>query len=134
MGRQARTLPRNDGVGKSAEYLGTATTGSTVASVPNYGLSKLTTAANTYVLDSPEAGVQKWLYRGPGSSAATVVKLHPVSSGDSILVGLTNTEIVFNSTDHTLIGLVGVSSVQWAVTCATTGATAPSTGIAFQTS
>jgi hypothetical protein len=135
MGRQARTLPRNDGAGKASEYLGNATTASSFVSVPNYGLSNLTSAANTYVLDAPEAGVQKWLFRAAGSSAATVVKLHPVSSGDSILVGAAGTEVAFNSTDHCLVGLVGVSSVRWAIMSATTGATpVNTTGIVFQAS
>ena len=135
MGRQARTLPKNEGRGWPTENLGTATTASSVASIPNYGLSVLSSATNTWVLDAPEAGCFKVLYSASGSSGARTVKLHPSSSLDSIKVGLTATEIAFHSTDHMLVGLIGVSSVQWAYAFATTGAlTINTTGIVFQAS
>jgi hypothetical protein len=137
MGRQARTRPVNEGRYATAENLGTATTGSTVVSIPNYGLSVIAAGSNTYVLDAPEAGVTKFLYSAAGSSGARIVKLHPVSSGDSITVGSGGaTEIAIHSTDNTVISLVGVSSVKWALLTATTGAVATvnTTGIVLQAS
>lgn len=119
----------------NSEYLGTPVAISTAATIPNYGMSVIGSSANTYVMDAPEAGCMKFLYRASAGSSGAVVKLSPVSSGDSITVGLTGTEIAFHTTDHALVGLVGVSSVKWAVMFATTGATAVnSTGVVFQTS
>lgn len=136
MGRQTRTLPKREGRSfLSAENQGTPNAISTKETIPNWGLSVIGTSADTYVMDPPEAGVIKYLYRTTGASSGAVVKLSVVSSGDSITVGQTGTEIAFHTTDHALVGLIGISSVKWAVLHATTGATAVnSTGIVFQAS
>lgn len=137
MGRSARTRPINEGRVAVTESLGTATTGSTVVSIPNYGLSILAAGSNTYVLDAPEPGVVKTLWTAAGSSGARVVRLHPSSSLDSITVGPTATEIAFHSTAETLVQLVGVTSVKWHVLSASTGggaATINTTGLVFQAS
>lgn len=137
MGQQNRTMPKNDGKGQ-AEWLGTATTGTTRTSIPNYGVSVISSAANTWVLDAPVAGVVKHLVSvTTGSSAARLVKLSPVSSGDSItLVGSTaHTEIVFHTTDVARVSLLGISDTQWLLMHATTGAgPVNTTGIVFQVS
>lgn len=138
MGRQERKRPVREGrPWVTNEDLGVASTGSTAVSIPNYGLSHISSAANTWVLDAPEPGVVKTLFSAAGSSAARVIKLHPVSSGDSITVGPTATEIAIHSTAETLVQLIGVSSVKWHVLAASTGggaAAVNSTGVVFQAS
>jgi hypothetical protein len=112
------------------------TTGGTVADIPAYGVTYITTAAETYTLAPPYVGAHKWIISTGVSSAARVIELSTLSSGDSILLGQTFTEIVIHTTDICCIQLLGVSTSKWMLLTATTGTAANvnTTGIVFQTS
>lgn len=141
MGRQYRTKTRGEGLLYDTENLGTATTGSTVVSISNYGISLLSSGANTWTLDAPTKGCVKTLIGlAAGTSTARLVKLSPVSSGDSVTVvqggtsGVAATEILVATTDCFTIALYGLSETEWKVLYNTTGHASPSTGITYQTS
>lgn len=91
-----------------------ATTGSSVATIPNYGVSRITTtAAETFVLGAPDENVEKTLLVNSPTSAAITVRL---STGTSVTVGSTAaTQLTFNATADTCVRLIGVSSTSWSV-------------------
>ena len=141
MGRQSRTKPQSEGRWFNTENLGTGSTGSTAVTVPNYGVTLLSSGANTWVLDAPTKGCMKILTGlAAGTSTARLVKLSPVSSGDSVTVvqggtsGVSATEILVATTDCFTIALYGLSDTEWKVLYNTTGHAAPSTGIVYQVS
>ena len=109
MGRATRTVRAGE-----KQLFVEATTGSSVATIPNFGVSRITTtAAETFVLGAPEQGVEKTILVNSPTSAAITVRL---STGTSVTVGSTAaTQITFNATADACVKLVGVSSVAWSV-------------------
>jgi hypothetical protein len=90
MGRQARTLPSNEGY-RRTDVLTRGT--STKATIPNYGVSLLTTDLGTdFVLDPPVEGCRKTLIMNQGTTGVFVRANVAGSTG-----------IIFGSTGPTII-------------------------------
>ncbi len=130
MGRCFRSLRSDEG-----KSFISGTTGATLPRIPNYGVTEITSAANTWTLDPPREGVTKTLYALGVSSAARVVQL---SSDGAAAVKVGNqaaTRITFNATVAMVVQLLGVNSTQWLVTsCNPETAAVNSTGVVFGTS
>jgi hypothetical protein len=129
MGRCFRSLRSGEG-----EAFITGTTGASLPRIPNYGVTEITSAANTWTLDPPREGVTKVLYALGVSSAARVVQL---SSNGAAAVKVGNqaaTRITFNATVAMTVSLLGVNSTQWLLVGADPPIAANSTGIVIGTS
>jgi len=131
MSRQVRTTRGGEGKAFSA-----ATTGTTKATIDNSGITELTsTAANSYVLGAPSAGVRKTLICQTPTSAAVTVLLC-TDGAASVTVGTTgNTRVTFNSTVQSVVELIGINSTRWAVSSVyPDNVAANTTGTVFGTS
>jgi hypothetical protein len=130
MGRQLRTLPANEG-----EKLISGTTSASVVTIPNYGITEITSAANTWTLAPPTEGCRKVLYSLGISSAARVVQLSTNAAAAVKVGNQAATRITFNATVASVVELVGINSTQWIVISASPETAAVnSTGIVIGTS
>lgn len=123
MGRQFRSPRRGTGGVMTAPYVipstlegPAATTGHTI-SIPNYGITDLSTfAAGEYTMDAPEAGVRKTLVRAVAGSSGVVVRF---STGKTVSAGTlattAATQVTFNATNDCCIVLIGQNSTHWFV-------------------
>lgn len=136
-GRTFRNPREGTGGAYGVPFVG-ATTGSTKLTLDNYGVTVLTSGANTWTLAPPTQGVIKRLVSvTTGSSAARVVQLSSdgAASVKVLSAGNAFTRITFNSTDVMYVELLGINSTAWLLTRASTGAGAiGTTGIVFATS
>jgi hypothetical protein len=130
MSRQYRTLPSNQG-----EYLVAASTGASRPTIPNYGVTEITSAANTWTLDPPTAGCRKTLYSLGVSSAARVVQLSTDAAAAVKVGNQAATRITFNATVAMCVELLGINSTQWVcVSVNPETAAVNSTGVVIGTS
>lgn len=134
MGRQLRTVRSGLGSAYGVPMV-SATTGATKVSIENYGVTQITSGANTWTLQAPEAGCIKYLVSLAVSSAARVVQLSSDGAA-SVKVGNEGaTRITFNSTVAQTVMLLGINSTQWVcVSASPETAAVNSTGIVFGTS
>lgn len=110
MGRQQRTLPSNEG------YLKTnvLTRGSsTVATIPNYGVTVLTTDLGTdFVLAPPVEGCRKTLIMNQATTGV-LVRCN-VAGSTGVIFGSTGpTVIEFDAAGDKSVELLGINSTQW---------------------
>lgn len=134
MARQLRTVRQGQGMIFGVPMV-SATTGTTVISIENYGCTLLTSAANTWTLQAPTSGCVKYLVCLSTDAAARVVQLSSDGSA-SVKVGNQGaTRITFNSTVAETVMLLGINSTQWVcVSASPETAAVNSTGIVFATS
>lgn len=120
MGRQYRSVRQGEGVKLASQHASSGMAlnpGSSVVSIPNYGVSVLTgTTAKTYVLDAPVEGVRKTIFVGATVSTATVVR-GATASGQTVTFNSTggNTILTFAATVDKCIELMGISSTEWRI-------------------
>ncbi len=130
MGRQYRNLNSGEVV-----KIVSATTGAGAPTIPNYGVTEITSAANTWTLAPPVEGCRKVLYALGVSSAARVVQL---SSDGAAAVKVGNqaaTRITFNATVAMCVEMIGINSTQWVmISCNPETAAVNSTGVVIGTS
>ena len=122
MGRTLRTIRE----GEKELRVDVAAGTTTVATIPNYGHTFLTTADGTdFVLDAPKEGcVKKITVPGFTTTTATiVVRANPTSASLAVKVDLASgTQVTFsgaanNSTAQPqTVEMVGYNSTQWVVT------------------
>jgi hypothetical protein len=129
MGRQLRTLPANEG-----EKLISGTTSASVVTIPNYGVTEISSAANTWTLAPPVEGCEKVLYALGISSAARVVQLSTNAAAAVKVGNQSATRITFNATVAQCVTLRGINSTQWLLVSADPPIAANSTGIVIGTS
>jgi hypothetical protein len=101
----------------------TITQASTVTRVLNYGVTVLTnsSANNTFVLDSPVAGLRKDILVDPNSTGEVSVVNRSTAT---IFFGSTTNSVVFSTgTGVKLLNLVGLSSASWGIVGRSTGLT-----------
>lgn len=129
MGRQYRS-PRR---GASATYgvQPMVTSSSAVTTIPNYGITDMSTwTAGEYVMDAPDTGVRKTLFRASSTAAAVIVR---GSSGTSVSIGsyatTAATQITFGSSTDMCMTLIGQNSTHWIVESAYCGLTVNTTSI-----
>lgn len=134
MGRQLRTAREGLGSAYGVPIVG-ATTSAKAPRVENYGVTMITSAANTWTLQPPIAGCIKYLVSVDVSSAARVVQLS-TDGAATVKVGNQNaTRITFNSTVAQTVMLLGINSTQWVcISASPETAAVNSTGIVFGTS
>jgi hypothetical protein len=129
MGRQLRTLPSNEG-----EKLIAGTTSASVVTIPNYGVTEITSGANTWTLAPPTEGCEKTLYALGVSSAARVVQLSTNAAAAVKVGNQAATRITFHSTVGMCVRLLGINSTQWVLVSVDPPIAANSSGIAIGTS
>jgi hypothetical protein len=129
MGRQYRTLPSNEG-----SKLISGTTSASVVTIPNYGVTEISSAANTWTLAPPVEGCEKVLYALGISSAARVVQLSTNAAAAVKVGNQSATRITFNATVAQCVTLRGINSTQWLLVSADPPIAANSTGIVIGTS
>ena len=127
MGRQRRTIPSNEG----AKETGVILKSSTLISIPNYGVTHLTTAltAGDWVLDAPTEGCHKYLYNTIATTGIVV------RGSTGVTVTFTDagaTQIKFDGSGSKVVHLIGRNSTQWLVASALSAA--QSTAIVIGTS
>lgn len=132
MGRQFRSPRRGSGVSNVQPFTIPTTVDQTI-SIPNYGVTDLTTyAAGEYTLDAPEFGVRKTFIKAAGATASSGVVIR-MSSGKTVSVGVgstAGTQITFNTTaTDTAVVLMGLNSTHWITESMYTGLTILTTGI-----
>jgi hypothetical protein len=113
MGRQFKTPPSNDG----HPLVGPLTRGSsTVATIPNYGITVLTTDLGTdFVLAPPVAGCRKTLVMNQATTGVLVRA--NVAGSTGIIFGSTGpTVIEFDAAGDKSVDLVGINTTQWHIT------------------
>jgi hypothetical protein len=112
------------------------TTGTTVVSIPNYGITEITGATtNTWTLDRPNPGVRKILYSLSTAANARIVQLSTDAAAAVKVGNQLATRITFNATVAQVIELLGINSTQWVVISASPETAAVnSTGIVIATS
>ncbi len=109
------TIVASSTVTATGGLIETVTAGTTAATISNNGLTTFgseSTAATTYTLAAPVAGIRKSLLC---NSTSTLAKT--LSSGSSLVrfgASSTITNLVFDSANEAVI-LQGVSATQWAV-------------------
>lgn len=101
----------------SVTDVGVGTTGGAVADTPNNGLSYVT-ANETYCLEPPYKGARKMLVCVSTSTAAGATVLAATSSGNITFNQVGHGKITFAAatTERQVVELIGLSSVQWAIT------------------
>lgn len=112
MGRQFKTPPSNEG----QVAVGVLTRGSsTVATIPNYGVTLLTTDLGTdFVLAPPVAGCRKTLIMNQATTGVFVRA--NVAGSTGIIFGSTGpTVFEFDAAGDKSVELVGINSTQWHV-------------------
>jgi hypothetical protein len=123
MGRQYRAPRRGNG----QAFVGPAvapTTGNLTISIPNYGITDLSTMSGEIVLDAPDAGVRKTLFRSVAGSSGTVVRFSSSNTVSCATLGTTGgTQITFNATLDCCVVLLGQNSTHWVVESMYTGLT-----------
>ena len=129
MGRQLRTLPANEG-----EKIVAGTTSAAVVTIPNYGVTEITSAANTWTLAPPSEGCRKVLYSLGVSSAARVVQLSTNAAAAVKVGNQAATRITFHATVGMCVELLGINSTQWVLMSVDPPIAANSSGIAIGTS
>jgi hypothetical protein len=129
MGRQLRTLPANEG-----EKIVAGTTSASVVTIPNYGVTEITSAANTWTLAPPTEGCRKTLYSLGISSAARVVQLSTNAAAAVKVGNQSATRITFHSTVGMCVEMLGINSTQWVLVSVDPPIAANSSGIAIGTS
>jgi hypothetical protein len=129
MGRQLRTLPSNEG-GKIIS----GTTSAAVVTIPNYGVTEITSAANTWTLAPPTEGCRKTLYSLGISSAARVVQLSTNAAAAVKVGNQSATRITFHATVGMCVEMLGINSTQWVLVSVDPPIAANSSGIAIGTS
>lgn len=134
MGRQLRTVRTGNG-GEFRDDIVSATTGTTSVSIENYGVTVLTSGANTWTLAPPSSGVHKYLVSIASSSAARVVQLSTDGAATVKVGNQSATRVTFNSTVEMCVHLLGINSTQWTLVSANPDfVAANTTGIVFGTS
>lgn len=103
------------------------TTGGAVANLPNYGVSVITSSADTYTLAPPEVGVMKTLVCTSTSTGARVIRSTTGSADQTITIGNHGATIitVADTSSDVVIQLIGLSSLRWAMGYVSTGAITP---------
>jgi hypothetical protein len=123
MGRQYRA-PRR---GNDEAFVGPVTvptTGNLTIAIPNYGITNLSTMSGEMVLDAPDAGVRKTLFRSVAGSSGTVVRFSSSNTVSCATLGATGgTQITFNATLDCCVVLLGLNSTHWIVESMYTGLT-----------
>lgn len=110
MGRQLRTKRAGE-----ARLAVVGTTATTKRSLSNYGWSNIDAATTgPYVLDAPDAGIEKKLVKLTTVSGA-VVRTAPVGDTSIKLDTTGSYQITFDTTLTQTISLLGVNSTQWVV-------------------
>jgi hypothetical protein len=110
MGRQLRTLPSGE-----VKKIVAGTTSASNVSIPNYGVTEISSGANTWTLDRPAEGVRKVLYALGISSEARVVQLSTNAAAAVKVGNQAATRITFNATVAMAVELLGINSTQWVV-------------------
>lgn len=110
MGRQLRTLPSGE-----IEKTIPGTTGAGVLTIANFGVTEISSAADTWTLAPPSEGVRKVLYALGASSAARVVQLSTNGAATVKVGNQSATRITFNATVAQAVELLGINSTQWIV-------------------
>lgn len=89
---------------------------STVATIPNYGTSLLTTGPGTdYVLAPPAEGVIKTLLMNQATTGVLVRACPAGTTGITFNATGGDAVIEFDATGNKSVGLVGLNSTAWAV-------------------
>jgi hypothetical protein len=115
MGRQFRAPRRGTGGTVTAPVV-VPTTGNLTISIPNYGMTDLSALSGEMVLDAPETGIRKTLYRSVAGSSGTVVRFSSSNTVSCATLGTTGgTQITFNATLDCCVVLIGVNSTHWVV-------------------
>jgi hypothetical protein len=115
VGRQFRSPRRGTGSVITAPVVVPAT-GNLTISIPNYGMTDLSTMSGEMVLDAPEAGVRKTLFRSVAGSSGTVVRFSSSNTVSCATLGTTGgTQITFNATLDCCVVLIGRNSTHWVV-------------------
>lgn len=127
MGRQLRTMNAGEGRLETGVILKS----STRISIPNYGVTHLTTGltAGDWVLDAPSEGVHKYLYNVIATTGIVVRG----STGTSVtFTDAGATQIKFDGSGEKVVHLIGRSATKWLVVSALSAA--QSTAIVVGTS
>lgn len=138
MGRQYRSpragsySPVAGGYGKFVSPQ-VVSSSSTAIAIPNYGVTDMSTwTAGEYVLDVPEEGVRKILFRG--SSTTTTFVTVRGSTAQTVSFDLAgNTKLQLVATTDVVIELLGINSTRWAIVNMEPTIAANSTGIVKST-
>jgi hypothetical protein len=113
MGRQLRTLRE----GESRLRVPVTRASSTRASIPNYGVTLITTATGTdYVLDPPTEGVTKVLYNNEATTGVLVRANPKGQTGVTFTTTATDIAIEFDGTGDKVVTLLGLSTSRWLIT------------------
>lgn len=127
MGRQLRTM----NAGSGNKETGIILKSSTRISIPNYGVTHLTTevTAGDWVLDAPSEGVHKYLYNVIATTGIVVRG----STGTTVtFTDAGATQIKFDGSGEKVVHLIGRSATKWLVASALSAA--QSTAIVIGTS
>ena len=127
MGRQLRTM----NAGSGNKETGIILKSSTRISIPNYGVTHLTTdlTAGDWVLDAPVEGVHKYLYNVIATTGIVVRG----STGTTVtFTDAGATQIKFDGSGEKVVHLIGRSATKWIVASALSAA--QSTAIVIGTS
>jgi hypothetical protein len=127
MGRQTRSLPSNEG----RKEVGVIVKSSTRISIPNYGVTHITTevTAGDWVLDPPVEGCHKYLYNVIATTGIVVRG----STGTTVkFTDAGATQIKFDGSGEKVVHLIGRNSTKWLVASALSAA--QSTAIVIGTS
>lgn len=108
----ARSIRR----GESKKLLAPST-GSGAIGIENYGVSHLTGATETYVLDAPVEGVEKKILVNLTTQSTGTTLTVRGSTGTSVTFGPLNTQFVVTASSAARaaagVHLVGLSTAQW---------------------
>jgi hypothetical protein len=129
MGRQLRTLPSQE-----VKLERDGSTGAGLVGIPNFGVTEITSGANTWTLAPPAEGCRKILYALGVSSAARVVQLSTNGAAAVKIGNQAATRITFNATVAQCVELLGINSTQWVIVSIDPPIAANATGVAIATS
>jgi hypothetical protein len=127
MSRQLRTPNSNEG----EKEVGVIAKTSQRISIPNYGVTHLTTAltAGDWVLDAPTEGCHKYLYN---TIATTGIVVRGSTAATVTFTDAGATQIKFDGAGEKVVHLIGRSATKWLVASALSAA--QSTAIVIGTS
>src|SRR5262245_19560421 len=96
------------------------TTQSTTATIPNHGVTRIS-RASTYVLDAPEVGMLKTIYRSASLTTAQTKITSTSSAGQVAFNSLGGTQVLFLNPTTAAAGedisvtLLGEATTQWRI-------------------
>jgi hypothetical protein len=112
MGRQLR----NKRAGEKELYVASAT-GTSKATISNYGITRITSTGGNYVLDAPVEGVRKTIMVTDATTGTNHVVYGSTDGAATVTFDAgSNTILTFQATVDCVVDLVGVSSTRWVIT------------------